>query len=207
MQNAIYNNKTILAVDIVYPYVENFKELSKKSILKCPCCKQIVVLKYGEKKIPHFAHKETNPNCIMCKQKKDVLKMIEEAQLDFIMKLREIYKNELININLNVLKDDELIHLQLITQDKNILNIRFVEKSTDKILKDCINILLCKGEKENIEKAEIFKYLIKYNISKKIFIRGFFDMKTKKIIKYFCQMEDFNLIDKKIDFKQFKKRG
>lgn len=61
------------------------KEAEKTKTYYCPVCKEPVILKKGEKKVPHFAHKITetcNPKTIMHKTAKILIKqMIEEWKL------------------------------------------------------------------------------------------------------------------------------
>lgn len=206
MQNAIYNSKSIFALDLVYPYVEEYKTLSKECKLLCPCCKKPVILRYGDKKLPHFAHKESNANCLLSAQNKEKGKLVEEAQKDIFMRLRNEFKTYEAQFDLNMVENNELIHVygKFVTGEE--VKIRLLSSDYDKLLDGCIHIYVYNSSKDFIDKKDVFNHTIKYNINTRKLIRGYFNIKTNELTNYLLKIEDFLINkDNTINLKLFKK--
>lgn len=70
MFTAIYKDKIICSFDVKNKYgnyeteiYEEYKKAGQTGLLKCEECGTVVFLKAGNKKVPHFAHKDSNRNC------------------------------------------------------------------------------------------------------------------------------------------------
>lgn len=206
MHSAIYYKKQIIALDIKYPQIEYYRNLTIENKLLCPCCKKPVILRYGDKKQPHFAHKKANDKCLLSNMKDDDKKLIEEAQKDILMRLRTLYKNCNAEYQLNVFKNETLIHVLTEFESGEIIKIRFLTSLKDSPLDGYINLYLYNSKKNDISKDEIFKHCIKYNINTRIFVRGYFNVKENILTKYLTEIESIIINpDNTINTKLFKR--
>lgn len=206
MQSAIFYKKQIIALDIKYSQIEQYRTLSIQHKLLCPCCKKPVILKYGDKKQPHFAHKEANNKCLLSNMNTDDKKLIEEAQKDILMKLRSLYKYEDVEYKLNLFENEHLIHVYAKFKSGETIKIQFLTSITDNLLQDCINIYLYNSKQNHISKEEIFKHCIKYNINTRMFVRGYFNVKENILTKYLIEVESVIINkDNTINTKLFKR--
>lgn len=207
METCLYKGKQLCSFDLLnekgYKNLElesTWKRYAEKKLLICEECKEIVYLRSGEKKVPHFYHKPNSlTNCskkvivseeylsakknlyLIFKKNSDTFQfqMNIENKFDFQVK----YLNKIYNIILKKIDElENLIYLENMENyyfygDINSGKIQPLVNETNKIIKIISenNIIVFK------KNTEIKKYLLNYNF----FLTNFINKKDIRIFQIY----------------------
>lgn len=208
MLTAIYNGKTICSLDTKNKYgnyetdvYEHYKKAGQKGELICDDCGTEVILKAGNIKIPHFAHKTHNRDCYYEKTNESeehkkgkfiLYSWLKEQYKDYVY-INKKYGNRRANVSIET--DNGIVAFQYIRSERNL--IEWEDKRNDYLSSGIINLYFfsaCDFRKEYTNSKEQFKKIVqKYSNDLKI---KMIDTDTKELIllKYMDIRDDNGLL-------------
>ncbi len=220
--DAIYKDKIIYSFDTKnkygnyeYEIYSEYKEAGQKGLLKCKDCGTLVFLKAGNKKVPHFAHKDSNR---FCYSDISINESEEQKRGKFILYkwLKEQYSNVYIDkkyenrrSNVSIENEKCKIVLQYIRKERSINE--WNDKRKDYFKNDIKDIYFFSfkefNPEENTSEEQFRKTVQKYSIdntikmlntdSNELFMMRYMDFKDKDGQLFYSKLflKKYNIYD------------
>lgn len=167
MQKAILENKPVFAFDIDTINESRFILHSMDNKVICPYCNQPLIFLTGGERLPHFAHKVKNEECMYYKLQRNNAYLMEEVQSDIVYQLRGIYPD--VDFDINIINNDEFIDIYG-NCEEGYISIKLFSDSRELLQtkSKALKILVTRHDVIDIPYAKLINDVLIYNINSKI---------------------------------------